>query len=81
MSPQVKLIGKQFRGGRQEDAHEFLIHFLDAMQVEDGSGGGGGGGVIMMMIIIIILVTKPICRRPACGFLELPPPLVSPEPP
>ncbi len=28
----VKLIGKQFRGGRQEDAHEFLIHLLDAMQ-------------------------------------------------
>jgi uncharacterized UBP type Zn finger protein len=29
---QVKLIGKQFKGGRQEDAHEFLIHLLDAMQ-------------------------------------------------
>lgn len=28
----VKLIGKQFRGGRQEDAHEFLVHLLDSMQ-------------------------------------------------
>ncbi len=31
----MKLIGKQFRGGRQEDAHEFLILLLDAMQVCD----------------------------------------------
>ncbi len=30
------MIGKQFRGGRQEDAHEFLILLLDAMQVCDG---------------------------------------------
>ncbi len=28
----IKLIGKQFRLGRQEDAHEFLRYFIEAMQ-------------------------------------------------
>lgn len=28
----IKLIGRQFRLGRQEDAHEFLRYFIDALQ-------------------------------------------------
>ena len=28
----IRLLGKQFKIGRQEDAHEFLVHLLDALQ-------------------------------------------------
>ena len=29
----LKVWGKHFKKGRQEDAHEFLRYFVDAMQV------------------------------------------------
>ena len=47
----LKLVGRQFRLGRQEDAHEFLRQLLDTLQtavlrragVSDGSSSGSGG--------------------------------------
>ena len=41
------MIGKQFRGGRQEDAHEFMIHLMDAMQVS-------GTGVLSFAVVMIV---------------------------
>jgi hypothetical protein len=75
---QVKLIGKQFRGGRQEDAHEFMIHLMDAMQV---SGTGVSNLAVVMIVgeLFMILkaclraVLKLFVRRLACVSLESPP--------
>ena len=75
---QVNLIGKQFRGGRQEDAHEFMIHLMDAMQV---SGTGVSNLAVVMIVgeLSMILkaclraVLKLFVRRLACVSLESPP--------
>ena len=75
---QVQLIGQQFVLGRQEDAHEFMIHLMDAMQV---SGTGVPNLAVVMIVgeLSMILkaclraVLKLFVRRLACVSLESPP--------
>ena len=75
---QVNLIGKQFVRDRQEDAHEFMIHLMDAMQV---SGTGVSNLAVVMIVgeLFMILkaclraVLKLFVRRLACVSLESPP--------
>jgi hypothetical protein len=49
---QVNLIGKQFVRDRQEDAHEFMIHLMDAMQVS----GTGVSNLAVVMIVGAMLI-------------------------
>ena len=41
----VRAVGRHFRAGRQEDAHEYFVCLVDALQAAAlrASGGGGGG--------------------------------------